>query len=112
MSFFQQQNKKFYDFLNHEFKLKSCKTWDDVARNVTKSNVKETYKFFAKLFPIGINYLKELEEYKSSFSSIHYATLKGNKIIDEIVRFSLYSDKIIVFHPLQNPAVTNKQMDP
>lgn len=33
-------------------------------------------------------------------------------IIDEVVRFSLYSEKIIVFHPLQNPAVTNQNMDP
>ncbi len=112
MAFFEQQNNIFYEFLNEEFKLKSCKTWDDVAKNVNKSNVRETYKLFAKLFPLNNNYLKELENYKSSFSSIHYATLKGNKIIDEIVRFSLYSDKIIVFHPLQNPAVTNEKIDP
>lgn len=112
MGFFEDQNSKFYDFLNHEFELKKCRTWEDVSSKITHSKIKETYKYFAKLFPLGVNYLEELEKYKSEFSSIHYATLKGHRIIDEVVRFSLYSDKIIVFHPLQNPAITDQKMDP
>lgn len=38
--------------------------------------------------------------------------LKANRIINEVARFSLYTDKILVFHPLQNPSVTNQEIDP
>lgn len=112
MDYFDIQNEKFYDFLNQTFDLKKCKTWDDVAKNITHLKVKRTYRVFADLFPRKFNYSNELEKLKNSFSSIHYSTLKANKVIDEIVRFSLYSDKIIVFHPLQNPSVTNQNIDP
>jgi hypothetical protein len=110
--YFDTQNEKFYDFLNQTFELKKCKTWDDVAKNITQLKVKRTYRVFANLFPRNIDYSSELGKLKSEFSSIHYSTLKANRIIDEIVRFSLYSDKILVFHPLQNPSVTNHIIDP
>jgi hypothetical protein len=112
MDYFDIQNDKFYDFLNQTFELKKCKTWNDVAKQVTHLKVKRTYRVFADLFPRKFEYSAELEKLQNSFTSIHYSTLKANKIIDEIVRFSLYSDKILVFHPLQNPSVTNQNLDP
>lgn len=112
MDYFDKQNEQFYDFLNQTFEIKKCKYWEDVAKNITLLKVKRTYKVFSELFPLNYNYSNELEKSKSDFSTIHYGTIKANKIIDEVVRFSLYSDKIIVFHPLQNPSVTNQRIDP
>ncbi|MAO49486.1 MAG: hypothetical protein CML16_01215 [Pusillimonas sp.] len=112
MDYFDIQNDKFYDFLNQTFDLRKCKNWDDVAKNITQLKVKRTYRVFAELYPRKFDYSTELGNLKSTFSSIHYSTLKANRIIDEIVRFSLYSDKILVFHPLQNPSVTNQNIDP
>ena len=112
MDYFDKKNEEFYDFLYQTFDLKKCKKWDDVAKNITQLKVKRTYRVFAKLFPRNFDYSNELGNLKDTFSSIHYSTLKANRIIDEIVRFSLYSEKILVFHPLQNPSVTNQNIDP
>ena len=112
MDYFDIQNKKFYDFLNESFDLKKYRKWDELAKSITLLKVKRTYRVFAKLFPLKYSYFSELEKSKESFSSIHYGTIKANRIIDEVVRFSLYSEKIIVFHPLQNPSVTNQKIDP
>jgi hypothetical protein len=112
MDYFDEQNDKFYQFLNDTFEIRKHRKWEDIAKNITLLKVKLTYRYFSKLFPLNFDYLKELEKSKNEFSSIHYGTIKANKIIDEIVRFSLYSDKIIVFHPLQNPTVTNQKIDP
>ncbi len=112
MDYFDEKTDQFYDFLNQTFDLKKCKTWNDVSQNVTHLKVKRTYRVFAELFPRSIDYTSELKSIQSSFSSIHFGTLKANRIINEIVRFSLYSDKIIVFHPLQNPSVTDQKIDP
>jgi hypothetical protein len=110
--YFDTKNELFFQFLNDTFLINKAKTWEDVSKNVTIEKIKRTYKIFAELFPRRINYLNELEKSRTLFTSIHCGTIRGNRIIDEIVRFSLYSDQIIVFHPLQNPAVTNQKIDP
>jgi hypothetical protein len=112
MDYFDIQNEKFYDFLNETFGINKYRKWEDIAKNITLLKVKRTYRVFADLFPRNYPYFLELEKTRCEFSSIHYGTIKANKIIDEVVRFSLYSDKIIVFHPLQNPSVTNLKIDP
>jgi hypothetical protein len=112
MDYFQQQNLIFFDFINDLFELKKHRTWNDLAKSITELKMKLTYRKFADLFPRKINYQSELEKLPAGFKTIHYAKLKGTTIIDEVVRFSLYSDTIIVFHPLQNPAITNQTMNP
>lgn len=110
--YFDLKNEYFLDFLNDLFGIRKTKNWDEIAKNVTLEKVKRTYKVFAEVFPRNYDYLGELEKTKDTFSTIHFGNIKASKIIDEVVRFSLYSDKIIVFHPLQNPSITNQKFDP
>ncbi|MEJ6981582.1 hypothetical protein WG906_14035 [Pedobacter sp. P351] len=110
--YFDTKNEAFFDALDELFNIRKSKSWDDISRSISLLKVKRTYRIFAELFPRGVDYMQELETLKLDFSSIHYGAIKGSKIIDEIARFSMYSDKIIVFHPLQNPAVTNPNMNP
>jgi len=112
MDYFDEQNLKFYDFLNETFKINKEKKWDSISKNITKEKITMTYRYFSKLYPLRVNYTQELIKSNVDFSSIHYGTLKGSRIIDEVVRFSLYSDKIIVIHPLQNPSITNHSLSP
>ena len=112
MDYFQQQNIVFFDFLNDLFEFKKLKTWDDLAQSITELKMKLTYRKFAELFPRKFDYSSELAKLPDGFKTIHYGKLKGTTIIDEVVRFSLYSDVIVVFHPIQNPAVTNQSMNP
>src|SRR5690606_41437370 len=100
MDYFDEQNAKLYDFLYQTFDLRKCKTWDDVAKNITQLKVKRTYRVFAKLFSRNFDYFTELGNLKNKFSSIHYLTLKTKRNIYEILRISLYLDKILVFHLL------------
>jgi hypothetical protein len=110
--YFDLKNEQFFDFLDEHFNIRKAKSWDEIARSVTTLKIKLTYRFFAKLYPRNIDYLTEFEKSKSEFTTIHWGALKASKIIDEVTRFSLYSEKIMVFHPLQNPSVTNISIDP
>ncbi|MDV4043698.1 hypothetical protein CMT37_12825 [Elizabethkingia anophelis] len=110
--YFDIKNEYFYDFLNDLFNIKKAKTWDDIAKNITIEKITRTYKTFAEIFPRNYDYISELKKSKNTFSSIHYGDLKARKIINEVVRFSLYSEKIFIFHPLQNPSITNQKIDP
>lgn len=110
--YFDIKNEYFLNFLDDLFNINKSRNWDDIAKSVTLLKIKRTYRVFAELFLRKFNYLDELEKTNSTFSSLHYGALKGSRIIDEVTRFSLYADKILVFHPLQNPAVTNLDLNP
>lgn len=110
--FFDEQNKIFFEFLDDMFSINKSKSWDEISRNITTEKIKRTYRKFAELFPRNFDYSTELEKSKNDFNTIHFGDIRANKIINEIVRFSLYADKILVFHPLQNPNVTNQKIDP
>jgi hypothetical protein len=110
--YFDIKNEEFFSFLNDMFGISKSRSWDDIAKSVSLLKIKRTYRVFAELFPRNINYLSELEKSKADFTTIHWGALKANKIINEVTKFSLYSDKIMVFHPLQNPSVTNISIDP
>lgn len=112
MDYFQKQNLIFFDFLNDLFEFKKYRNWETLAKSITELKMKRTYRKFAELFPRKMDYAAELEKLPDGFKMIHYSRLKGTTIIDEVVRFSLYTDTIVVFHPLQNPAITNQQMNP
>lgn len=112
MEYFKKQNIEFYNFLDETFGISKSKNWNEISKNITKAKIKATYKFFSKLFPRNLNYSEFLSSEKTSFKTIHYGKLSGRNIINEVIRFSLYSDKIIVFHPLQNPSVTDHALSP
>ncbi len=112
MNLYQKKNIEFYDFLNENFKINKSHRWSDISQQITKAKISATYKFFSTLFPLDCEYAENLKSENSSFKSIHYNTLNPNKIINEVVRYSLYSDEIIVFHPLQNPSITNQRLNP
>lgn len=112
MEYFRKQNIEFYNFLDETFKINSSKNWGDISKNITKDRIKATYKFFSKLFPRNLEYTELLKSVNRNFKTIHYGNLNGRSILNEVIRFSLYSDEIIVFHPLQNPSVTNQKINP
>ena len=111
MDFFDNKNKELYKFLENTFNLNKCKAWDQVSQQISIEKIKATYKFFGSLFPRNIDYAKEFN-ISNNFRTLHYGNLRGSSIIDEIIRFSLYSDEILVFHPLQNPSITAQNVDP
>lgn len=111
MEYFDKKNVEFYSFLESTFALKKCKTWKQVSENITLEKIKLTYKYFAKLFPLSENHYDQFVP-SNKFITLHYGNLRGNSIINDIVRFSLYSEQILVFHPLQNPSITNPQFNP
>lgn len=112
MNFYQQKNIELYDFLNDNFKIKNARRWSDISQCVSIAKISATYKFFSELFPLNVDYSSKLESNSNSFKSIHYNILNPNKIINEVVRYSLYSDEIVIFHPLQNPVITNPEINP
>ncbi len=75
MDYFDEQNVKFYDFLNENFKINKEKNWDSITKNITVEKIKivltpikqEYYSKFRLLFMRLIFSLK-LDVYLDSIS--------------------------------------------
>lgn len=111
---YQQLNLRFYDALNQIFNLKKIKTWNELSEIITVDKISETYKIFGHLFPADLDRYSLLpkNDPKLKLTSIFHGAPDGMTIINNIARHSLYTDEIIIFHPLQNPNITSEDYDP
>ncbi|SDH07757.1 hypothetical protein SAMN04488062_10455 [Flavobacterium omnivorum] len=110
----RQLNIKFYDELNRIFKIKKYKTWQELAKEVTIEKIAETYNVFGQIFSTNLNRYELLPKNNPSqkLTSIFHGYSDGNSIINNVARYSLYSDEILIFHPLQNPNITSPDYNP
>lgn len=107
-------NLEFFDALNQIFQLKKHRTWSDLSKEITLDKIKETYQVYGNIFHLDLNRYEILPKNnpRESLTSIFHGTLDGQTIINNISRYTLYSDQIIVFHPLQNPNFTHPDYNP
>lgn len=107
-------NIKFYEVLEDIFKIKKCNTWEDLAKRIKLEKIAETYKSYSEIFNQNLNWYDLIPKNPpdNKLTSIFHGTLDGLTIINNIARYSLYVDEIIVFHPLQNPIITSSEYDP
>jgi len=114
MKTYKELNISFYDALNQIFKINKHRTWSDLAKEITIEKISATYKVFGELFPYDLDRYEMLpkNDPKARLTSIFHGTLDGRTIINNVARYSLYCDEIIVFHPLQNPQNTHPKYDP
>jgi hypothetical protein len=111
---FNDLNLQFYDALNQIFNINKNQTWADLAKRITLEKISETYKIYGQIFPYKLDRYNLLpkNDAKEKLTSIFHGVLDGKTIINNIARYSLYSDEIIVFHPLQNPNAISPEYCP
>lgn len=111
---YRELNQKFYDALNQIFKINRHQSWPELAKEITIEKISETYKVFGEIFPYQLDRYSLLpkNDPKEKLTSIFHGTLDGLTIINNVARYSLYCDEIIVFHPLQNPNNIRPDYDP
>lgn len=111
---FLDLNKMFYTVLDDLFKIHKHKNWDDICNEITLEKISETYLQYSKIFHANLDRTKLLPKNNPSekLTSIFHGNLDGATIINNIARYSCYTDEILVFHPLQNSVNTNPDMDP
>lgn len=113
MKTLKERNSEWYNVLFDLFKIKkNGNSWEEIGKQITLEKISLAYKAFADIFPRDVNYYNLLPEKESKFRSLMFADLTGNSIINYTTRYSLYSDEILVLHPLQNPALTNPDLSP
>jgi hypothetical protein len=113
MKTLNQRNNDWYTVLFELFNLKKKRnSWEDIGKQINLDKISLAYKEFSTIFPREGNYYDLLPERDLKFRSIMFGDLTGNSIINYTARYSIYSDEILVIHPLQNPSITNEDLSP
>jgi hypothetical protein len=81
----------------------SGQDWDKVKSRMTDERIREFYKFIAALWPLDTDYLQLLPKPDSSLRALYLGEYEPEMMVENVFRFSLYADQIILVNPFDNP---------
>lgn len=96
------------------FGFNKGKNWHDLRREMSDDQVGELYKVVGWLWPINTDIISLLPKPSPRLRSFYMGETKPDleAIIHNIVRYSLYTDEIMVVNPFMNPRIIAPDFNP
>jgi hypothetical protein len=88
------------------------KPWDKVKSGMSDARIREFYQFIAGLWPVDTDYLSLLPKPDSTLRALYLGENDPEMMLQNVFRFSLYADQIILVNPFDNPNVVAEQYNP
>jgi len=86
--------------------------WDKVKESFTDARIREFYRFVAGLWPVGTDQRHILPGPDSSLRALYLGENEPEMMVQNVFRFSLYADQILIVNPFLNPNVIAEDMNP
>jgi SEC-C motif len=86
--------------------------WEKVKEGFTDARIREFYRFVAGLWPAGTDQRHILPAADSSLRALYLGENEPEMMVQNVFRFSLYADQILVVNPFLNPNVLAEDMNP
>lgn len=86
--------------------------WKQVKEDFSEAQVREFYSFVAGLWPTHTNLVDLFPEPDSSLRALYLGENEPEMMLQNVFRFSLYTDQIILLNPFINPNVVAKAYNP
>lgn len=96
------------------FGFNKGKTWDDFRWEMSNDQVRELYKVVGWLWPSNTDIIPLLPKASTKLRGFYMGETKPdfNAILQNIVRYSLYTDEILVASPFMNPKILAPDYSP
>lgn len=96
------------------FGFSKGKQWDDLRREMSDDQVKELYKVVGWLWPTNTDIISLLPKPDKLLRGFYMGDMNPDlgAILQNIVRYSLYTDEILVVNPLMNPRCIASDYNP
>jgi hypothetical protein len=110
----KERNIILYNAILDIFGFYKGKTWDDVRREMTDDQVRELYKVFAWLWPPKTDVMSLLPEPSNKLRGFYMGETNPslNSVLKNIVRYSLYTDEVLVVNPFFSPWTLASEFNP
>jgi hypothetical protein len=86
--------------------------WDKVKDGLSDARIREFYRFVAGLWPVGTDQRHILPPPDASLRALYLGENEPEMMVQNVFRFSLYADQILVVNPFMNPNVLAQDMNP
>jgi len=87
-------------------------TWDAFRTNITDEQVREFYEFFAWLWPLDTDIMSLLPSPSNTLRGLYIGEMRAQSIVDNVCRYCLYTDEIVVVNPIQHPLTYAEEYSP
>ena len=77
--------------------------WSEIKRDLTKDQVREFFKLVAGLWPHETKLAPLLPQPDQKLRGLFIGLQRPESILENVLRYSLYSDEIVIVNPFVNP---------
>jgi hypothetical protein len=86
--------------------------WSKVKAGLTDSRIHEFYKFIARVWPVDTDHRQILPAPDSTLRALYLGENEPEMMLENVFRFSLYADQVLVVNPFTNPNVMAEEYNP
>jgi hypothetical protein len=86
--------------------------WDKVKEGMSDARIRAFYEFVADLWPPDTPIETTLPAPEGNLRGLYLGENMPEAMIENVFRFSLYADQIVLTHPFQNPNMIREQFNP
>ena len=86
--------------------------WSKVKDGMTDARIREFYRFVAGLWPVTTDHQHTMPAPDSSLRALYLGENEPEMMVENVFRFSLYADQILLINPFQNPNVLAEKYNP
>lgn len=108
----RERNLILLSALDDIFGFKKGISWDDFRRDLSDGQVQEFYEFIDWLWPIETDVLSLLPPPSDTLRGFYIGETKPYEIVNNILRYSLYTDEIVVTNPFHHPRTIAPEYNP
>lgn len=110
----KERNIILYNEIVDIFGFNKGKTWDDFRRDMSDDQVRELYRVYGWLWPLETDVIALLPKPDKQLRGLYIGEPKVNlnDILRNIVRYSLYTDEVLVINPIINPRILASKFNP
>lgn len=101
-----------YEAIGDIFKINKGKTWDEFRRDISDDQIKAFYCNIAKFWPSDTDLNDLLPNPSNNLRALYVGLHDPRVLIQNIKRYSLYTDEIIVVNPFLNPWAMQPDYNP
>jgi hypothetical protein len=86
--------------------------WNKIKNGMTDAQIREFYSFIAALWPINTDPHHILPTPDSTLRALYLGENEPEMMLENVFRFCLYADQILLVNPFDNPNVIAEEFNP
>jgi hypothetical protein len=88
------------------------RAWDKVKEGLSDARIREFYQCIAEIWPVGTDQRYLLPPPDTGLRALYLGENEPEMMVQNVFRFSLYADQILIVNPFLNPNVLAADMNP